>query len=267
MSIRRIPNLGHFLLMLLLLALSFLSSEIVGLGMTGSLHGMDAAARAMLNQRLQLSVNISAYIVTLAAAAVFFPALWRRPFLVGISWNFRATTLRLLPVGLVLGFVAQGFSALLPVPKDIPVEALFRNHALIWTLALFGTLLAPVFEEILFRGFLLPACALAIDYLRLPRDLEALDTWRSSDIFSGRALVFSSLLTSLLFALIHAPQLGLSWPSVSLLAVVSLILCYVRLRTGSVAASTLVHASYNFSVFLTLFLTSDGFRHLDRVTP
>lgn len=266
MSTRRIPHLGHFLLMLLLLALCFFLSEIVGLGIAGAFHGMDRTVGAMRNQRLQLLINMFAYIVTLATAALFFPALWSRSFLAGISWNLRAARLWLLPLGLVLGFVAQGVSTLLPMPKDIPVEALFRNHALIWTLVLFGTLLAPLFEEILFRGFLLPALALAVDYLRLPRDLAALDTWRAADVFSRPALVFSSLVTSLLFALIHAPQLGLSWPSVSLLAVVSLVLCYVRVRTRSVAASTLVHASYNFSVFLTLFITSDGFRHLDRVT-
>ncbi len=267
MPTRRIPDLGHVLLLFLLLALSFILCEAIGLGIAGSFHGMDQTLRAMQNQHLQLLINISAYILTLAAASLFFPALWRGPFLTGLQWNVHGAAFWLLPFGLALGFVAQGVSTLLPMPRDMPVEALFRNPSLIWTLVLFGSLLAPLFEEIVFRGFLLPALSIAVDYLRLPRELQALDTWRDSNAFSTPALAFSSIATSLLFALIHAPQLGLSWPSVSLLAAVSLILCYVRLRTASVAASTLVHASYNLSVFLTLFATSDGFRHLDRITP
>jgi membrane protease YdiL (CAAX protease family) len=75
----------------------------------------------------------------------------------------------------------------------------------------------------------------------------------------------SSLITSLLFALIHAPQLGYTWAAVALLVCVSVVLCVVRIRTGSVAASTVVHGCYNLSVFLSLFVTTGGFRHLDRV--
>jgi len=39
----------------------------------------------------------------------------------------------------------------------------------------------------------------------------------------------------------------------------------VRIRTGSVAASTVVHGCYNLSVFFTLFMATGGFRHLDKV--
>ena len=151
------------------------------------------------------------------------------------------------------------------------MEQFFHNPATIWLLVAFGTLLAPLFEEILFRGFLLPAIAIAVDWLRLPRHpaldpseaLSHLDTWRASESFSVPALLVASILTSLFFALIHAPQLGYTWPAIALLAAVSLVLCYVRLRTRSVAASTFIHASYNFSVFITLFITTGGFRHLE----
>jgi membrane protease YdiL (CAAX protease family) len=51
---------------------------------------------------------------------------------------------------------------------------------------------------------------------------------------------------------------------VGLLAGVSLVLCWVRVRYDSVAASTVCHACYNLSVFLTIFVGTGGFRHLDR---
>jgi membrane protease YdiL (CAAX protease family) len=46
---------------------------------------------------------------------------------------------------------------------------------------------------------------------------------------------------------------------------VSLILCGVRLKTRSLAASTLVHACYNFILFSTALISSGGFRHLDKM--
>jgi membrane protease YdiL (CAAX protease family) len=46
---------------------------------------------------------------------------------------------------------------------------------------------------------------------------------------------------------------------------VSLVLCAVRLVTRSLAASTLVHACYNFLIFSTMFVGTGGFRHFDKM--
>ncbi len=75
----------------------------------------------------------------------------------------------------------------------------------------------------------------------------------------------ASIFTSVLFALMHADQLAHAWGPLSVLFCVSLILTLVRVQTASVACSTAVHASYNLSVFITLFLGTGGFRHLDKL--
>ena len=262
MPTRRIPHFGHFLLFLLIALLSLLASEAVLFLYAAALHKPLQAV--VVAQRLQLLANISTYVIALGVSMIAFRNLWDQPFLTGIRWNQPAARAILILTGLVIGLLAQGVTTLLPVPKDMPMEAIFRTPGIIWILAFFGVILGPVFEEITFRGFLLPALAIAVDYLRLPRDLQALETWRASDPFSTTALVISSILTSMAFAAIHAPQLGFSIPNVLLLAVVSLILCFIRLRTGSVAASTLVHCSYNLSVFVTLFISTGGFRHMEK---
>jgi membrane protease YdiL (CAAX protease family) len=46
---------------------------------------------------------------------------------------------------------------------------------------------------------------------------------------------------------------------------VSLVLCGVRLWTHSLAASTLIHATYNGTIFTILFFATGGFRHLDKI--
>ena len=78
-------------------------------------------------------------------------------------------------------------------------------------------------------------------------------------------MAFSAVLTSLLFAMLHGEQTAFTWPVLALLFSVSLILTFVRIRLRSVAASALVHASYNLSVFLTAFIVTGGYRHLDRL--
>ena len=262
MPTKRIPNLLHLLLLLALALLAFVFSEALILAWHHGRPMLDTLADA----RLQILASVLTYLITLCACFAVFRPLWQRSFLDGVSWNALGVRPWFALGGLLLGFFAQGLSTLLPNPKnDIPVEALFHNPALIWLLVAFGTLLAPLFEEIVFRGFLLPGIAILVDYTALPRDLDALSAWRSSDAFSARAWTVSALITSVLFALIHAPQLGYTWPAVALLVGISLILCLVRIRTRSVAASTLVHAFYNFSVFVTLFVSTGEFRHLDRM--
>jgi membrane protease YdiL (CAAX protease family) len=261
----RLPNFFHFLLFLTLTVFALLVVESA----VALAYG-HAWQTALADQRLQTLSEMAAYVLTLAAASFLFPLLWRRSFLDGIAWNPTRKLVLLIPAGIVLGYAIQAADSLLPVPADAPIEEMFKTPGIIWLLTFFGVLLAPLFEEILFRGFLLPAVAIFFDYVSLPRSpdpaesLATLDRWRTSEAFSGQALAFSSIVVSILFAGVHAPQLGFSWPSVGLLLVVSLVLCFVRIRLKSVAASTILHASYNFSVFLTLFYQTGGYRHLDR---
>ena len=77
--------------------------------------------------------------------------------------------------------------------------------------------------------------------------------------------MISAVLTSILFALMHAQQLANAWWSVTILFGVSMALTYVRVQLRSVAASAILHASYNLFVFAGLFIATGGYRHLDRL--
>ncbi len=257
---RRIPNLLHLLLFLGITLFTMIGAE----GVVALTHRHDIMG-ALSNQKLQLVANIACYFVALGLSAFIFPPLWRRSFLDGIRWRPGQVSWQLLVLGLGLGVLSQAVSTLLPIPKKLPIEKIFETPGIIWVLAIFGTFVAPLFEEIVFRGFLLPGIALAVDYIRLPKSLDALSGWRAGNTFSRPAIIASSILTSVCFAGIHAPQLGFAWAAILLLIAVSLVLCAVRLLTGSVAASTLVHTCYNFSVFFSLFVATGGFRHMDKL--
>jgi uncharacterized protein len=118
-----------------------------------------------------------------------------------------------------------------------------------------------------FRGFLLPALATACDWIA-----EAISgvpvrplAERGHPRWSLTAMIVASILTSLPFAGLHAAQTGYSLGPFLLLVGVSLVLCTVRLWTRSLAASTLVHASYNFMLFAIMLVGTQGFRHMDKL--
>jgi membrane protease YdiL (CAAX protease family) len=156
---------------------------------------------------------------------------------------------------------------LLPGPEHAPIEDLFRSTGAAWMMFFFGVTVAPFFEEIAFRGFLLPSLATAYDWIgerfthQLPRPLDE----NGHPQWSLAAMIAAAIPTSLVFALIHADQQGHSLGPFLLLVTVSLILCAVRLKLRSLAASTLVHACYNFLIFSVMLVSTGGFRHLDRM--
>ena len=78
-------------------------------------------------------------------------------------------------------------------------------------------------------------------------------------------MIVGSLITSIPFALMHGAQTAWSLGPFLLLVFVSLVLCWVRLSTRSLAASTIVHASYNFMLFSFMLLGTGGFKHLDKM--
>jgi membrane protease YdiL (CAAX protease family) len=89
--------------------------------------------------------------------------------------------------------------------------------------------------------------------------------WLPASAVNWVGLPISILLTSLGFALLHGPQVSHSWGPVLLIGIVSVVLCLVRLSFDSVLASAIVHAAYNFTLFAGILVTTDGFRHLEKL--
>ncbi len=263
----RIPHFGHALLFVSFAGLVIVLTQTTLLGLTHWFHSAQALAISKQTKLLVVS-QAFAYISTLIVSWFYFPLVWKRSFTSGIRWHIataRSYAFKLIPLGLLLGWAVQAISSLIPVPKSIPMDDFFRTQSDVWFVTIFGTLIAPIFEEICFRGFLLPAFAIAYDWLCLPRTPEARTMWHSNTRITRTAFVFSAILTSILFALLHAEQLAHAWAALFVLFCVSLILTLVRIRTGSVACSALVHACYNLSVFITLFIATGGYRHLERM--
>jgi hypothetical protein len=268
-SLRRIPNIGHALVFVCFtgVVLVLLELVLVALGRApGTEH--DGVAK-LLHPKLQIALLATTYLTTLLAAWIFYPLVWQRRFLDGLQWRWavaRNQAAKLVSLGLLLGVTMQAVTYFITPPKTLPVDDFFHTQTDAWLITLFGTIVAPIFEEVCFRGFLLPAFAIAYDWLSLPRTAEAHARWQTTTTLTPAALIFSAVLTSIFFALMHFQQVAHLWAALLVLFSISLLLTFVRVRTGSVAASVLVHGAYNGFVFLMVIVQTGGYLHLERMT-
>jgi uncharacterized protein len=165
------------------------------------------------------------------------------PFGKAIHWNWPGVAAPgFIASGVILALVVDSLARFLPIPKSLPMDNYFHDATSAYLMAGFGVTLAPLLEEVFFRGVLYPL---------LRRRF---------------GLTLGVLLTALAFAAIHGAQLGYAWAPVLSIFVVGVVFTVVRVRKDSVAASFLMHCGYNFSLFAALWIASDHYRHLERVT-
>lgn len=260
---KHIPHIGHALLFFVL---AYMSLGVCTLVVLVAAH-LHTEEQAKAHPGLVLLGQAISYVVTLGISWVLFPRLWERSFLRGIEWNALAPKrwwYWIMLAGVAASGVAQFTERFVSEPKSSRLEEILRTPHGAWLMTALGVLLAPLAEEIAFRGILLPALAIAYDWLALERTPAGLRQWQSSSMHSSAALVFAAIFSSIPFALMHAGQLQHAWGALGILYGVSLVLSFVRIRLNSVAASTLMHATYNLTVFVVLFVGTDGYRHMEK---
>lgn len=267
----RIPNFGHLLILgLLAVAGLFGAGLLARLALNRHLFGVTTLHQAATEIHFTLGTQGIFYLLTFLGCLLVFPLLWHKGLFAGLQWHasvalhYRGRLTSAAAICFVLALV-NGY--LMPGPSDTPIDRIFRMPGAAWMLFAFGVTLAPFFEEIAFRGFLLPALATAFDWMAEksegapphPLDQNGHPQW------SMPAVIVAAIITSILFAFMHADQTGYALGPFLLLVCVSLVLCWARLSTRSLAASVLVHACYNFLLFSMMFLGTSGFRHLDNM--
>jgi membrane protease YdiL (CAAX protease family) len=183
-----------------------------------------------------------AYLLILGYMYVLVTRERGRPdFFKAIHWNWPSNIAVYVLAGFVLSVGLQILAHFLPIPKELPIDSFFRTPAEAWALGILSVTLAPLMEELFFRGFLYPVLA---RHLGLP------------------VAVF---VTALGFALLHGGQLMFSWGPVLVIFLVGLVLTIVRAKKNSVAAGVIIHMAYNGTITVFMFAATDGFRHLERL--
>ncbi|MGA7524223.1 MAG: CPBP family intramembrane glutamic endopeptidase [Acidobacteriaceae bacterium] len=263
---RLIPNLWHTLVFFALLVPAFIGGWIVTFAFLRlAMHaGSTSAVIARVGHEVRYAITAQAvaYGIEWALAALVFSLWWGRSLLHGVHWNAAAAgrfVLRLALLGVATGLIITLTGNFLPMPKAPPILTdLTKSTVGAWTLMAFGITLAPLTEELAFRGFLLPSL------INLFRWMERRGTMSESSV-RAFGIPIAIVLTSIPFALVHAQQVSGSWGPLLLIGMVSVVLCIIRLLTDSVACSFVVHACYNLTLFVGLLVQTDGFRHLSKL--
>ncbi len=183
-----------------------------------------------------------AYLLVFAYMYILVTRERRRPdFLNAIHWNWPSSPGVYVLIGVVLSFALQILASRLPIPKNLPIDTFFSTPSEAWVLTIFGITLAPLMEEMFFRGFLYPVLA------------------------RGIGVTAAIVITGFTFALLHGSQLMYSWGPVLVIFLVGIVLTIVRARKNSVAAGLIVHVAYNGTISALMFYATDGFRHLEKL--
>ena len=199
-------------------------------------------AELATNARVLIGAQATAYPLVLLFIFVLVRSRTHERFGKAIHWNWPGiSAARFFVLGIVLAVVIYGLSRFLPIPKSQPMDKLFHDASSAYLMAAFGITLAPLLEELFFRGLLYPLLRRAFGF------------------------VTAVALTAAAFAAIHGTQLGYAWAPILSIFVVGVVFTVVRARNDSVAASCLMHCGYNFALFAMLWLASDHYRHLEKV--
>ena len=151
----------------------------------------------------------------------------KRSFVETIHWyrNHQYRTGFLIGVGTSLAMSVLIVSSFFPPSEPPPIEKLITSSGSLWVFAIFGIGVAPLVEEIIFRGFLFKTF---------------------SDVAGSS---FAVTATAALFTLLHIPQLWGSWAGIALIFVVGYVLGTVRARSNSVIPPFIIHTAYNTMLF------------------
>ncbi len=153
-------------------------------------------------------------------------ARYHRPFWRGLGWTF---SFRGAPLCAIAGpALAIGLAVLAPLlhtPEETTIQDLMTDRSSRVAVILFGAFLGPLFEELVFRGFILPL---------LEKSAGA------------AAAIF---MTAIPFALLHGTTVRWSWQAMLVIGLAGVVFGFARVRTGSTAAAAIVHIGYNSTLF------------------
>ena len=178
------------------------------------------------------------YVFLLGYIYVLAVVKYRLGFWTALGWRppTGRQVLQLMLGGILLGVLIAHAPTLLPDRDTFPLEELFSSPAAAYAVAVFAIFVAPLMEELIFRGVLFAF------FERLV------------------GLRFAIAATALLFAGLHLPEYWRAWNHALLILVVAVVLSLARGLTGSLAPSVILHLTYNATFMVALFFASQHFR-------
>lgn len=177
-----------------------------------------------------VAFNFAFYLLALGVLYLLIAKRYDRPLWRSLGWtfHFRGAWICAL-AGPPLAIALAALAWLLHAPASTSIQDLITDRTSLILVVLFAVLIGPIFEELVFRGFLLPLLS------------RSLGPW------------LGILLTAIPFALLHIATYGPLWQTILVVGIAGVVFGYARVRTGSTVASFMIHMGYN-GLFFGLFL-------------
>jgi uncharacterized protein len=178
-----------------------------------------------------LPEQLMGYLFLFGALGIILRQGYGRPFWESLGWtNMQLPAGVVVVCGVLSGVIVVVASSLIRLPETAnPMTRLMDTRTAILLMTVFGVTVAPLCEELAFRGFLQPLLA---------RSLGAAP---------------AILLAAIPFGLLHYPEYGNSWRHALIIGGAGAAFGAMRQFSGSTKAATLMHASYNAFFFLVMF--------------
>ncbi|MDN3454063.1 MULTISPECIES: CPBP family intramembrane glutamic endopeptidase [unclassified Psychrobacter] len=215
---------------------AFFISQLFGVYIAGKLV-LPAAKKASIgdifffgsNDGTVVSLSILIGCVLLLALSVLIIRLKRgmlrqylalKPFSVSVG-------MRVLGLLLVFMIASQALTYMLDMTPLVFVDPLYQSVSSVWLLVFAIVVVAPIYEEVVFRGILWSAIT---------------EQFTAPSYSENHGAIVASMVTSLIFAVIHV-QYGIY--EISTIVVLALIFCYARIKSGSLLLPIVLHIVNN----------------------
>ncbi len=193
------------------------------------IHIMAAAVEPLMEQAV-------GYILLFGALKLLFQAEYDRPFWSSLAWKrFHMPVAMVATLGMGTALAVGIFAKLIRTPETKnSLTELMKDPTSFWLMAVIGTTVFPLCEELAFRGLMQPLLA------------------RSLGAAPG------IILAAIPFGLLHYHEYGDSWRHAAIVAAAGAAFGWMRHATGSTRASTIMHGAYNALFFLALLAQRKG---------
>ena len=218
------------------MVLAFFISQLVGVYIAGKLV-LPATKNASMgdifffgsNDGTVVSLSILIGCVLLMTTSVLIIRIkggeWRqylalKPFSLAVG-------IGMLGLLVIFMIINQALTYMLDMTPLVFVDPLYHSVSSVWLLVFAMVVVAPLYEEVIFRGILWSAIAEQFTAVSYP---------------AHRGTIAASIVTSLIFAIIHV-QYGIY--EISTIVILALIFCYARIKSGSLLLPIVLHMINN----------------------
>ena len=242
---REIWTLRDLLLFVAFIPFAFLASNLLALMayvVARPFAGWhENADRVQSNPLFLLTFQCLFYALVLGFLFLLSKIQHDQPFWKSLGWKkpARKQVLGYLAGGCGLAVLASLALAIHPDTQDFPLERMFDSRTASFAIGAFAITIAPVIEEVVFRGLLFAIFERAM------------------------GLRFAVVTTAALFAALHIPEYWHAWSHVLIILAVGMVFSLARGASGALTPSIFLHIGYNSLIMSGLFFSSHHFRTLN----